>query len=107
MRELPSGRHLLYSGAQLILDLSVLTLAFVLAYQLRFDFDPPANIVHVLLAQIPFVVLLQFVALTLAGGRNFMWRYTGIAHVRSFLYAAFGSMVVIALMRLALRGVDQ
>jgi FlaA1/EpsC-like NDP-sugar epimerase len=52
--------------------------------------------------QASFVTLLQFVALTLTGGRSFIWRYTAMNHVKSFFYAAFGSMTVVALMRLLL-----
>src|SRR6266850_5655531 len=101
MTETRSGR-LLFGGAQLILDLSILIVAFVLAYLLRFDFDLPDGTLHKMAVQLPFVVLLQFVALTLSGGRNFIWRYTGMAHVKAFLYAGFGSMAVVFLMRLLL-----
>jgi len=95
-------RHWLSSGTQTVLDLSVFLAAFVFAYLLRFDFGIPADRRHYLIVQSLFVVLLQFVALTLAGGRNFMWRYTGIAHVKSFMYAALASLAVVGLMRLML-----
>jgi FlaA1/EpsC-like NDP-sugar epimerase len=95
-------QHWLSSGTQTILDLSVLLLAFVFSYLLRFDFNIPRNYYHGLVIQAPFVVLLQFVALTLAGGRNFIWRYTGMAHVKFFLRAAVGSIVVVVLMRFLL-----
>src|SRR5258707_11241000 len=50
----------------------------------------------------PLVVLLQFVALTVAGARSSIWRYTDLAHVRSFRYAALGSLFVVASLRLGL-----
>src|SRR2546422_8718573 len=94
----------LSSGTQPVLDVSVLLGAFVLSYLLRFDFAIPEGELRNLLVQAPFVILLQFVALTVAGGRIFIWRYTGMAHLKPFLYAALGSMVVVGLLRLQLPG---
>lgn len=95
-------QHWLSSGTQTLLDLAVLLAAFLFAYLLRFDFKVPRSFYHGLVIQASFVVLLQFVALTLLGGRSFIWRYTGMAHVKMFLRAALASSVIIALMRLLL-----
>src|SRR5262245_23328378 len=100
MRELPPRRHLLATAIQVLLDLTLLTAAFVAAYLLRFDFRIPPEEIRNFLTQLPLVVLLQFVALTMAGARASIWRYTDLAHLKSFLYAAFGSMTIIALLRL-------
>jgi hypothetical protein len=70
MREMPPGKYLLFSGIQVVLDLSLLLAAFVAAYLLRFDFYIPEDEVHNFLIQLPLVVLLQFVALTIAGARG-------------------------------------
>jgi FlaA1/EpsC-like NDP-sugar epimerase len=102
MKEMPPGRHLLAAGVQVLLDLSLLLAAFVAAYLLRFDFRIPPEELRNFLTQIPLVVLLQFVALTIFGSRASIWRYTDLAHVRSFLYAALGSLLVVALLRLGL-----
>jgi FlaA1/EpsC-like NDP-sugar epimerase len=51
--------------------------------------------------------LLQFVAMTMAGARGSIWRYTDLAHLKSFLYAAICSFIVVALLRLALPPVHQ
>jgi FlaA1/EpsC-like NDP-sugar epimerase len=96
------SRHLLVSGIQVVLDVALLVFAFVVAYLLRFDFDIPKNEMHNLMVQIPFVVLLQFLALTITGARAAIWRYTGMAHLRPFLYAASGSIMVVGVMRLTL-----
>ncbi len=101
MLELPPRRHLA-TAVQAFLDLSVLVAAFLAAYLLRFDFTVPQPEVHNFITQLPLVVLLQFVALTIAGARSSIWRYTDLAHVRSFLYAALGSLLVVALLRLGL-----
>ena len=94
--------YLLSTGTQTLLDFSILVDAFCVAYLLRFDFDIPKPDVHNLLVQLPFVVLLQFFALSLARGRSAIWRYTGITHLKPFIYAALSSMFVIGMMRLLL-----
>lgn len=109
----PSGflpalrRHWLSSGTQTVLDLSLLALAFGAAYLLRFDFSLPRREVERLLIEAPFVVMFQFVALTVTGARSSIWRYTGIGHIKPFLYSALASLVVLTLMRLGLPPAQQ
>jgi FlaA1/EpsC-like NDP-sugar epimerase len=107
MKEMPPGKYLLFSGIQVVLDLSLLLAAFVAAYSLRFDFHIPPAEVRNFLTQLPLVVLLQFVAMTMAGARGSIWRYTDLAHLKSFFYAAISSFIVVALLRLALPPVHQ
>jgi FlaA1/EpsC-like NDP-sugar epimerase len=95
-------RYSLSVGMQVILDLSVLLAAFVAAYLLRFDFAIPQSELHNFSAQAPAIVLLQFLALTLAGARATIWRYTGMANLKSFLYAALAVLVLVAIVRLGL-----
>jgi len=102
MKEMPPARHLFVTGVQVFLDVSLLLAAFVAAYLLRFDFHMPDNEVRNLLTQIPLVVLVQFVALTILGARSSIWRYTDLAHIKSFVYAAVASLMVIVLLRLSL-----
>ena len=102
MLELPPRRHLLAIGVQAFLDLSLLLAAFFAAYLLRFDFEIPSDEVRNFLAQLPLVVLLQFVALTVSGARTSIWRYTDLAHLKSFLYAALVCLVIVTLLRLGL-----
>jgi FlaA1/EpsC-like NDP-sugar epimerase len=101
MLELPPRRHLA-TGIQAFLDLSVLVGAFVAAYLLRFDFKIPSEELRNFATQMPLVVGLQFVALTVSGARSSIWRYTDLGHVRSFVYASVGSLIVIASLRLGL-----
>ncbi|MDQ1729694.1 MAG: hypothetical protein QOD33_1819 [Pyrinomonadaceae bacterium] len=107
MREMPPGKYLLSSGIQVVLDVSLLVAAFAAAYLLRFDFYIPSLEVRNFLTQLPLVVLLQFIALTMAGARGSIWRYTDLAHLKPFFYAALGSFVVVAVLRLALQPVQQ
>lgn len=92
----------LYVPTQVALDIVILTCAFALAYALRFDFDIPSGEFHHFLVQVPMVVLLQFVALTVAGARSSIWRYTDLEHVKSFVYAAVASMILVLLLRVSL-----
>ncbi|HYX30721.1 MAG TPA: hypothetical protein VE863_19450, partial [Pyrinomonadaceae bacterium] len=101
------GRYRLLKPTLVVFDLLVFLLAFIFSYLLRFDFQIPSNHSHNLIVQAPFIVLLQFVALTLTGGRDFIWRYTGLAHVKAFIYAALSSMALVASMRLLLVGSHQ
>lgn len=94
--------HLLVIGIQASLDLALLTSAFAAAYLLRFDFVLTPDVLREFLNQAPMVVLVQFVALTIFGARSSIWRYTDLAHLRTFLYAALTSLTVIVLLRLSL-----
>lgn len=91
--------HLVVTGIQVGLDLGLLVAAFAVAYLLRFDFVLPPNILRDFLIQLPIVIVVQFMALTLAGARSSIWRYTDLAHIRSFLLAGLGSALFIALLR--------
>lgn len=92
----------LSSGMQTALDLSILAGAFAISYLLRFDFLVPQAEVRNLLVQLPFVVLLQFAALTATGSRIGIWRYTGMGNLKPFFYAALASLFVLTLMRFGL-----
>ncbi|HJZ78837.1 MAG TPA: polysaccharide biosynthesis protein, partial [Pyrinomonadaceae bacterium] len=87
---------------QYVLDLMVLLSAFALAYLLRFDFAVPRPYYGRLLTQAPYVILIQFCALALAGVYTFIWRYTGLAELKTFLWAMCGSLVPLLLLRLTL-----
>jgi FlaA1/EpsC-like NDP-sugar epimerase len=94
--------RLLSRRLQFLLDVSILIASFVISYLLRFDFVIPQDWLHNILVQLPYVVLVQFAALNLAGGRSFIWRYTGIAHLKSYLIAAGSSYAFVAALRLGL-----
>ena len=89
---------------QLILDLLVLSAAFLFSYLLRFDFKVSENIYFFnnALDQLPFVVLVQFTALFLVGGYALIWRYVSTEDVKFFLRAAIASAIVLLLARFLL-----
>ena len=89
-------------GIQFALDITALVTAFGLAYLLRFEFALPEQEVDRALQQLPYVVLVQFAALALAGVYSFIWRYVGLGEVKAFVYAALWSALALAALRLTL-----
>jgi FlaA1/EpsC-like NDP-sugar epimerase len=87
---------------QFVLDLVTLVVAFGLAYLLRFEFAVPERELNNAIQQLPYVVLIQFGALALAGVYSFIWRYVGMGEVKAFLYAAVWSGLALAVARLTL-----
>ena len=87
---------------QFALDFIVLVGAFFLAYLLRFEFQIPTPQLREAIVQLPYVVLLQFAALVLAGVYAFIWRYIGLAEMWAFLRAAVWSTLPILALRLGL-----
>jgi FlaA1/EpsC-like NDP-sugar epimerase len=93
---------LLTRKTQFALDLIILIIAFSLAYLLRFDFDIPRDNTGPMLKQLPYVVLIEFAALVMAGVYTFIWRYIGMAEIRAFINAAYWSFLPILLLRLGM-----
>ena len=70
---------------QIILDLSVISLSFLLAYLLRFDFSPSEKTINDFIIQLPFVLLVQFLFMIAFRVYSFIWRYVGLREARIFL----------------------
>lgn len=96
----PAG--LLTRRTQFAMDLAVLVAAFVLAYLLRFDFAVPDTYRTRGLIQLPVVVMVQFVTLTLCGVYAFVWRYIGLRELGTFARAAAYSALPLLLLRVGL-----
>jgi FlaA1/EpsC-like NDP-sugar epimerase len=99
---MPWWANLLHRRVQVLLDVLVLVGTFACSYLLRFDFDIPQPWLHAVWVQLPYVVLIQFLALSLTGGRSFIWRYTSITHLRSFVYAGAFSFAILLALRFGL-----
>jgi FlaA1/EpsC-like NDP-sugar epimerase len=94
--------RLLTRKTQFGMDLAVLMLSFWLAYLLRFDFAIPPEYVFRGLLQFPYVVLIQFAALVMAGVYTFIWRYIGMAEIRAFVNATCWAFLPILALRLSI-----
>ena len=88
--------------AQLAVDASVLSVAFLLAYHLRFDFSVPESQLDRARSQLPFIVASQLAVLFLLRVHTFMWRYVGMRELTVFVQAAILSAVPLLVGRLAL-----
>lgn len=88
--------RLLGRPLQFALDLLALVTAFAAAYLLRFEFAPPAEMIHAGSLQVFFVVPVQFAVLLAFGTYQFIWRYVGLRELWSYLQA-FGTATAIVL----------
>jgi FlaA1/EpsC-like NDP-sugar epimerase len=89
---------------QYLLDIGVLSAAFLFAYALRFEFDVSPRTFRQAITQLPLVILVQFGVLSIAGVYTFIWRYIGVRELLVFGQAAVAATVPLVLMRLALPG---
>ncbi len=88
--------------AQFMCDASTLVCALVVSYLLRFDFAIPRSELKSLLIQLPLVVVIQLIALRLAGVHKFIWRYIGLREVGAFSRSAAFSFLPLLAMRILL-----
>jgi FlaA1/EpsC-like NDP-sugar epimerase len=98
----PRRRLITKRRLHFVIDLAVLASSFALAYLLRFDFELPRGQAEDFLTQLPYVVLVQMAALSLAGVYTFIWRYVGMSEARAFANAALWSALPILGARLVL-----
>jgi FlaA1/EpsC-like NDP-sugar epimerase len=92
----------LSKGLQLTVDLVILFGAFAIAYLFRFDFSLPQSEIISGLIQLPFVILMQLLALRMAGIYRFIWRYVGMSELTPFFKAALYASMPLLVLRLAL-----
>ncbi|MFN6962154.1 MAG: polysaccharide biosynthesis protein [Pyrinomonadaceae bacterium] len=85
--------------AQLLLDLFVLTAAFLFAYLPAVNIQLGDYYLETALSQLPFVILVEFAALFVVGAYSIIWRYISIEDIRVFLKAA----IICAIVFLSLR----
>lgn len=97
-RSVPFWFRHLRREVQFFMDLSVLVVAFLLAWVLRFERLP----VDALL-RLPLVVLVQLAAMRACGIYSFIWRYIGLSELKSFFKAALASTAIASAIMLGLR----
>ena len=96
----PPWAPLLRVEVRYILDLLVLSGAYLAALLLRFDSFDQIPKGH--LGQLPLVVLIQLSTLWIGGIYNFLWRFIGLAELRTFLQSAALSTFTLLALRLGL-----
>src|SRR6185295_8761679 len=88
--------------SQLALDTVILSLAFALAYGLRFDFDVPKLEAQRMVYQLPLVLFIQLMLIRLTGIYAFVWRYVGMAEMKAFISGALLAALPLIVLRIAL-----
>ncbi len=94
-------RYVLRS-AQASIDLGALAIAFALAFFVRFDWSPPADMFGRLTLTLPYVVAGEYLVLVLFGVTEFSWRYVGLREIRTILTATTFANACLLAMRLGL-----
>jgi len=88
--------------AQYLLDVTVLSAAFVLAYLPAINVQLGDYYLDTMLRQLPFVIFVQFSALFLCGAYSIIWRYISIEDLKVFLRAAVVSGIILVALRFLL-----
>lgn len=91
---------------QFLADVAVMSAAFFLAYMPAINIQLGEYNIEPVLAQLPFVILIQFSALFLVGAYSILWRYVSIEDLKVFLKAALISGAILAAFRFALQFSD-
>jgi FlaA1/EpsC-like NDP-sugar epimerase len=92
---------LVFKGAQILIDLAVLSLAFWIAFLLRFEFDLELRNFKLLFFTWPYVIVLKYMVLSLFGIPNFSWRYIGIKESTRMLTALAVATVILVVIRIS------
>jgi FlaA1/EpsC-like NDP-sugar epimerase len=88
--------------AQYLLDVAVLSAAFILAYLPAVNVQLGDYYLDTMLRQLPFVIFVQFSALFLCGAYSIIWRYISIEDIKVFLRAALISGIILVALRFLL-----
>lgn len=87
---------------QFLLDIAVLSAAFMIAYLPAVNIQVGDFYIDVALRQLPFVILIQFSTLFLFGAYSILWRYIGIEDIKVFLFSALVSGILLIALRFLL-----
>ena len=93
-------RRLVLKRYQVTLDALLIVCAFLLSYWIRFEFDPHPEVVSRCFAQMPYVVLIQLSALSLAGVYSLTWRYVSMTDLPVFIRASSLSLLTLLSLRM-------
>jgi FlaA1/EpsC-like NDP-sugar epimerase len=91
---------------QFLLDITVLSAAFILAYLPAINIQVSDFYVDVAMRQLPLVILIQFSTLFLIGTYSILWRYISIEDLKAFLASALISGSILVALRFLLNLTD-
>jgi FlaA1/EpsC-like NDP-sugar epimerase len=99
-------QRLFNRSVQLTLDLSVLAIALVVAFVLRFEGALPPGFWTRLFVALPYVVALQYTLLLTCGVTRIAWRYFSLPDLGRVVGAIAAAMLVLAGARAAVHALD-
>lgn len=85
---------------QILTDVVMLTLAFLLAYILRIDFPLPVQALKYTVFQLPYVVALEYVAILAFGAHRVVWRFVSASDVLTLLRPLLLASMMLIVVRL-------
>lgn len=91
---------------QFLLDITVLSAAFILAYLPAINIQVSDFYVDIAIRQLPLVILIQFSTLFLVGAYSILWRYVSIEDLRAFIVSAVISGSILLALRFLLNLTD-
>jgi FlaA1/EpsC-like NDP-sugar epimerase len=94
-------RPLLTRASQVVIDLTVLAVAYALAYVLRLEGWPQLWMLKRLVITWPYVVVFQYLVLSALNVPRFAWIYVGLREVRRIVAALGISAAVLFVVRFA------
>jgi FlaA1/EpsC-like NDP-sugar epimerase len=95
-------QRLVTRGIQVLVDLTVLSAAYALAFLFRFEFSLSLQQAKLLFFTLPYVVLLQYVALAVFGVPALAWRYVGLRDLSRIALGIGGAVVLLGGLRVGL-----
>ena len=93
-------RILVFRTLQIALDIVALSLAYWLAFALRFDWDIPQHMLGRGVVLWPYVTAIQYAYLASFGVPRFSWRYIGLREATRIFGASLASTTTLAILRL-------
>src|SRR5215207_3975972 len=87
---------------QFVADIGILSAAFLIAYLPSLNIQLGEFYFETAVAQLPFVVFIQFSSLFLVGAYSIIWRYVSLEDIKAFLKAAALSGIVLIAVRFLL-----
>ncbi|MBN2803617.1 MAG: polysaccharide biosynthesis protein [Deltaproteobacteria bacterium] len=87
-------------GAQITVDMAVLSISYWLAFLFRFELSLEFMHIKLLFFTWPYVIILQYLLLSMFGVPRFAWRYVGLRESKSIFYALLIATSILVAMRL-------
>ncbi len=92
---IPTWRAVAHRLGQVAVDVTLVTVAYWLAYQLRFDFSVPGRFEETFAATLGVVIGLKLIVFTGARFYTKWWRFTSVRDLQAIVLAAIASSLLV------------